>query len=62
VGLDLIYRVTCCGEPIYVGVDEVLAQRIFDHLDKTAGHATKLERSELNWWKIDSSPTTEGAT
>jgi hypothetical protein len=62
MSLDLVWRVLCDGEPMYFGLDDVLAQRIYEHLKTCAGHEVTLQRSELNWWRADHSPTTEGNT
>lgn len=57
----LLFRVTCCGAPIYEGRDEALASRIFEHLAACAGHHTVLEECDTSegWTRVASSPTTQ---
>jgi hypothetical protein len=58
---SFLYRVRCCGAPIYEGRDEALASRIFDHLASCSGHRVVLEEANTDgaWEKIELSPTTE---
>jgi hypothetical protein len=62
MAFSLLWRVTCCGSPIYEGRDEALASRIFDHLFSCTGHRVVMEETDTaEWTEVARSPNAEGA-